>query len=749
MMKHNLTGMLLLTMICATGLPAATATPVAARQAAWQKHVSMAKASPFRDLEWRAVGPRKQGGRIESIACPVGQPSTIYVGAGSGNLWKTENNGITWTPIFEHESAFAIGAVAVAPSDASQVWVGTGEELMARSSYAGTGVFKSTDAGATWQNMGLADTFHIAKIVVHPTRPGTVYVAAIGHLYTDNAERGLFKTVDGGATWQKILFVNDRTGCMDLAMVDTAPDTLFAAMWPHERKAWGHVSYGRESGLYRSTDAGRSWQRLTKGLPSGEKVGRIGVAIAPSNPKVVYGICDVQSDAEGVYRSDDGGDTWRKVNKDPIRAGYDFSEIRVSPDNENEIYVPGQRSYHSVDGGRTYKQIEGTLVHLLRHNSRVLHLDAHDLWIDPANPDHLVLGNDGGLHISWDRGEAWLHMNNIPIGEFYAVWADMAKPYRIFGGTQDNAALFGPGRVPIKEGEPDPWRHVYLDPWGGGDSYFTYCDPDEPHIMYYEHQFGALRRKDMNTGKTKSIRPKVPRGEPKLKCNWMTPFILSHHNGPTIYFGAQSLFKSDDRGDTWQKISPDLSSQPGPGKQGNVPYGTITTLSESPLTQGLLYAGTDDGQVHVTRDDGKTWQRINQGLPDKWVSRVIASSHRDGIVYTSLTGYREDDTTVYLFRSEDYGQTWQAIGKPLPAESVNVIREDPRCPAVLYVGTDLGVYVSLDTGATWHSLCCNLPTTPVHDLFVHPRDNDLIAGTHGRSIFVMDISPIQKRAMEK
>jgi len=403
------------------------------------------------------------------------------------------------------------------------------------------------------------------------------------------------------------------------------------------------------------------------------------------------------------------------------------------------------RTYRSTDAGKTYQQIQGTLVHLLPHGSKVLHLDAHELWIDPRNTDHLILGNDGGLHFSYDRGNSWLHINNLPIAEFYAIWADMAKPYNIYGGTQDNAALMGPSTHEIRDDGGEEWKDIYIDPWGGGDSYFTYADPLQTNIVYFEQQFGDVQRKNLTTGETKRIAPRAARGEPALRFNWMTPFILSQHNPWTLYCGANRLFKSINRGDKWVAISPDLSTRPGPEKQGNVPYATITTISESPLRPGWLYVGTDDGLVHFTKDDGNTWTVIRQGLPDKWVSRVVASPHDEAEVYVSLTGYREDDFTPYLYRSTNNGQTWTSIAGNLPAEAINVIREDPNANGLLYVGTELGVYVSLNDGRQWQSLCNHLPSAAVHDIFVHPRDRELVIGTHGLSTFVLDVKPIQEQ----
>ncbi len=735
--------------------PTVPATSPEARLRAFAQHQGMERASPFATLAWRAVGPRMQGGRIEAIAVDPSRPSTIYAGAGAGNLWKSVNNGTTWTPIFEKESAFSIGDIAVSASHSNVVWVGTGEVLMARSSYAGTGVFKSTDAGATWTNMGLTDSHHIAQVVIHPTDPNRVWVAAIGHLYSDNQERGIYRTIDGGATWQRTLFVNDRTGAIDVVIDPSDPNVLYAAMWERSRKAWGHTTNGPGSGLFKSEDAGATWRRATSGLPTGPDVGRIGLAIAPSNPRVVYALVDNYAVAPAapariggeIYRSDDRGATWRKVNQEPVAAGYDFCLIQVAPDNENVLYLPNNRFMTSEDGGRTFRQIEGTLVHLLPHGSRVLHLDHHELWINPDQGDHMLLGNDGGLHLTYDRGRSWLHINNLPIGEFYAVTVDMDSPYNIYGGTQDNAALFGSSAQTLADDRGDEWTHVYLDRWGGGDSYFTYRDPLDTDLIYYEHQQGDLRRKRMSTGETASIRPPDIPGEPPLRSNWMTPFFPSRDATRTpraMYYGANRLFRSLDRGDRWTPISPDLTSNPA--RQGNVPWGTLTTVSESPLQPGLLYAGADDGYLHVTKDDGKTWTRIDKGLPDRWMTRVVASRHDAATVYVSLSGYRYDEFDAYVYVSRDFGATWTPMSANLPQEPVNVIAEDPSQAGVLYVGTDTGVFASIDGGRVWHALCANLPTIPVYDLVVHPREGELVIATHGRSIFVADIRSVRQAA---
>ncbi len=731
------------------------ATGPEARMEAWRDHVHLDETSPFRGMRWRPVGPKKAGARIEAIAAPPGVTGTIYVGVGSGNVWKTENNGITWTPIFEHESTFSMGDIAVSSSDPNVVWVGTGETQPRHSgySYAGTGVFRSTDGGRTWHDMGLHDTQHIGKVIIDPRDPDVVYVGAIGHFRSPNAQRGVFKTTDGGETWKKVLYVSDHTGVVDMAMDPADPNTLYA--W-----AWQLVS-GPESGLYKTTDGGTTWRHIENGLPAGP-MGRAGLDVALSDPNVVYAFIDNEApgndgrDIVGgeVYRSDDKGETWHKANQDDLYPafgiyGWKFCDVRVSPDDANEIYILGNRGYHSTDGGRTYQEFGQEILRVHDTRGKVLHLDQHEIWIDPTNPSRVLLGNDGGLFMSYDRARSWLHLNDIPAAEFYFVATDSRTPFRIYGGTQDNAALYGPSDARLEDATDDPWHHVYLDPWTGGDSFVTLPDPTNPDIVYYEHQNGAMRRMDLKGSSvvsggpsTVDIAPRAPKGEPAWRFGWYTPFIISRFDPRTLYAGGNKLLKSLDRGDHWFPVSPDLSD-PAQGEWGAVPYGTITMISESRFHQGLLYVGTEGGDVWRTRDDGASWTEVSSGLPHKWVSRVLASEHEAGTVYAAFTGYREDDFSAYLYASSDFGHTWRSIAANLPDESINVIAEDPVDADILYVGTDGGVYVSLDRGGSWQSLSATLPTTPVHDLTVQARDRELVAGTHGRSVWILDVAPLE------
>lgn len=738
-------------------VPTRLPTDSSTRLAAFQQHRQMTLASPFVGMQWTAMGPKINGGRVEAIAVPPGNTGTMYVGMASGSLWKTDNNGLTWRSMFANQSSFAIGDVAVAPSDANVVWVGTGEAQPRHSgyAYAGTGVFKSTDAGNTWQHMGLSDTHHIGKVLIDPRNADNVYVAAMGHFWSNNAQRGVFKTTNGGKSWTKTLYINDSTGVVDVVMDPSDSRVVYAWAW--------NISSGRNGGVFKSTDSGATWRHITAGLPTG-LMGRAGLDVAPSTPNVVYAYIDNQAPRSTkeqptvggeVYRSDDRGEHWRKVNIENLYSvfgefGWKFCDVRVAPDNADEIFILGNRGMHSTDGGKTYARIGEEILRVHDTPGKALHLDHHEIWIDPLNTNRILLGNDGGVFQSYDRGRTWLHMNNIPAVQFYFIAADTgAAPYRVFGGTQDNAAVYGPSTARVEDATADAWKYVYLDRWTGGDSYVTIPDPTDPRIVYYEHQNGGMLRMDI-TGTSVvtsgpsavNIRPRAPRGDTAYQFGWYTPFFLSRYDPKTLYVGGNRVLKSVNRGDSWTPMSPDLSDSPT-GLRGAIPLGTITMMSESPFSQGELFVGTEGGNIWRTTYDGAAWNNVSNGLPSKWVSRVIASEHRAGTVYASLTGYRQDDFTPYLYVSDNSGQQWRSIAAGLPTASINVIKEDPVRADVLYVGTDLGVYVSLDRGKSWLSLSGNLPTAAVHDLAVQAHEHELLLASYGLGAWKVDVGPLE------
>lgn len=738
-----------------TSARAQQATTAAERAAAWGQHQEMARTSFFHGLAWRADGPVKTGARVETIAIPPGNTGTIYVGTASGNLWKTVNNGLTWRPIFDHESTVAVGDVAVAPSDARTVWVGTGEAQPRFSGYdfPGTGVFKSTDAGAHWTAMGLDDTQHIGRVVIDPRNANVVYVAAMGHQWTPNDERGVFRTRDGGAHWQRVLFIDDSTGVIDVALDPADSRTLYAWGW--------HIEQGNAGGFFKSTDGGDHWRHIRAGLPSGP-LGRANIGVAPGDARVLYLFLDnrAPSTVKGrpyvggeVYRSDDAGEHWHKANTQDVYDvfgvfGWKFCDVHVDPRDANHLYILGNRGFQSHDGGATWTRIGDRILRVHDTDGRALHLDQHDLVIDPANPDRLLLGNDGGVFMSYDAGESWLHLNNIPVSQMYFVATDDRRPYNIYAGTQDNAAVYGPSNASLDDAEPARWRSVYLDRWTGGDSFVTLPDPTDPDVVYYEHQNGDMRR--MNLAGTSvltggpsatDIRPRAPDNAPRVRFSWYTPFLISHYSPRTLYAGGNQVLKSTDRGDHWTVVSPDLGDPPG-GDRDLVTTGALTRLAESPIRRGMLAGGTEGGRLWLTTDDGAHWERVGAGLPAEWTTSVVLSRWDAGTMYASFTGFRQDDERPYVFVSTDTGRTWRSIAASLPLESVHVIKEDPLAPNVLYVGTDLGVYLSRDRGAHWESLSGTLPTTPVMDLTVQARERELVIGTYGRGAWILDLTPV-------
>ena len=738
----------------------------------------------LKTLDYRAIGPTRQSGRFVDFAVPLQRPNTFYAAAASGGLWKTENNGQTFEPLFENEKVFSIGDVAVAPSNPDILWLGSGEANNSRSTYWGDGVYKSADAGKTWRNMGLKESHHIGRILINPANSNTVYVAALGHLYSENAERGVYKTTDGGIMWTRVLDVvaDGRTiGVVDLVMDPADPETLYAASYDRLRKPWTFQLGGPGSGIHKSADGGRTWTKLTNGLPGGI-LGRIGLAISQKNPKVLYAmvenankpgmspedrwkeIVDGKSsrgmiDGE-IYRSDDAGSTWRKVSPDKLSIGgapgYYYGQIIIDPNNDENVFILSVGVLGSRDGGKTWEPP-------FRFGG-----DNHALWIDPKDSSHMLLGYDHGMGVTWDGGKNWYHPDFLSLAQFYAIDFDMSYPYRVAGGLQDNGSLMGPstkagggpsGRRGVTGGGIPPGPPIRLEDWfgmGGGDGMYNVFDRATNRYLYNESQFGLLSRVDLVTGESKGI--SYQRLKPETRWNWCAPIHVSVHNSDTIYHCGNIVVMSTNRGESWTEISPDLTTNDkskmqadGKGGDGNIQYGTITTFDESPLVPGLLWAGTDDGNVWVSRDNGKAWTKLNDkiaGNPGYWVSRVAASNFDPGTAYVSYTGLRNDDFRPFVYKTTDYGATWTPLAGGLAEGSVNVIREDVKNPNLLFAGTDFGVYVSIDGGKAWMKMKNDLPTQPVHDLKVHPREADLIVATHGRGAYIVDIKPLQELTSE-
>ncbi len=748
-------------------------TDPALRLKGFDQHQAMKAASPFKDLKWQWIGPRNVSGRCTDVAVvtPHGRSFTMYVATASGGLWKTENEATTWEPVFEQGPSTSIGDVTVAPSNPNIVWIGTGEANIFRSSQAGIGIYKSVDAGKTWRHMGLSDTYTIPRIVIHPTNPDIVYVAASGHEWTPNAERGVYKTIDGGKTWQKALYVDDRTGAIDLVMDPGDPNTLYAATWQRIRLKWNDPrtfpNYSG-SGIYKTVDGGKTWKPIDAGLPAAKSRGRIGLDVCLSKPQVVYALVDnyeiarqpneeEKNDSYGlpssgfikgatVYRSDDRGEHWAQVSglvspeqktfmeESTGTYGWVFGQIRVDPNDANTVYTMGLGLNASSDGGRTFKALDTPGG------------DHHGLWIDPANSNFLVNVFDQGFAISYDRGKTWKDSHlTLPVCQFFNVAYDMDTPFHVLGSMQDHGSFRGP--VDLTRGR-DKIPTVEFENTPGGEGSSHAVDPLNPNIVYSSGFYGTLTRSDLaapRAQRSKLLLPARYPDEPPLRGEWLAPTILSPHGGHIVYHGMQYVLRSMDRGDTWEVISPDLTAA-SDAEKGDIPYHTVFAIAESPLRFGLIYAGTDDGRVHVTKDGGKTWTDIGAGAaPHKWVSRLVASAFDLGTVYMTQNGKREDDFTPYVWRSTDFGKTWTSIAAGIPLGPVNVIREDPVDKQVLYVGTDLGVYVTTDGGKSWAVLGGNLPSAYVHDLIVHPRDNIVVVATHGRGMWALDADTVNKK----
>jgi photosystem II stability/assembly factor-like uncharacterized protein len=733
----------------------------------------MKQSSPFKDLKWQFIGPKNVSGRCLDIAvvAPRGKNYTIYIASASGGLWKTENEGTTWDPVFDQAPSTTIGDVTVAPSNPNIVWIGTGEANIFRSSQAGVGVYKSVDAGKTWQHMGLSDTYTIPRIVIHPTNPDILYVAAGGHEWTTNAERGVFKTTDGGRTWQKVLYVNEKTGANDLVMDPSDPNTLYATTWQRTRLKWNDPRNFPDytgSGVYKTIDGGSTWKPINQGLPEARYRGRTGIDLCLTKPNVVYAFVDnyetareptqvERADSYGlpssgiikgatVYRSDDKGETWTQVSgltpeqkqfmeRHSSTYGWVFAQIRVDPNDPNTVYTMGLALNMSADGGRTFSRVNAPGG------------DDHGLWIDPDNSNYLINVCDVDAAISYDRGKTWKNLTgNLPVTQFYNVAYDMDTPFHVIGAAQDSGSHRG--YVDLSRGR-DRIPTVDFERAPGGEGSTHTIDPSNSNLVYSSGSYGNFTRADLSKGRGERGRPLLPmryEDEPKFRGQWHAPTVLSPHSNAIIYHGMQYLLMSRDRGDTWELISPDLTYNT-PGETGDIRYHTIYAISESPLRFGLIYVGTDDGKVQVTRDGGKTWAEIMTGLPyQKWISSMAASAYSLGTVYMTQNGKRDDDFTPYVYKSANYGKTWTSIAANIPLGPVNVIREDPVDGNILYVGTDTGIYVTTDGGKSWSVLGANLPATYAHDLIIHPRDNIIVIATHGRGMWALDANPVNKKA---
>ncbi|MFC2157120.1 hypothetical protein ACFLT9_04725 [Acidobacteriota bacterium] len=749
----------------------------------------------IKDLKWRNIGPANMIGRISDFEALESDFTQVLIGSASGGVWKSVNAGTTWEPIFDKYGSASIGDVAFFQKDPNIIWVGTGEECPRNSIAWGDGIYKSIDGGKTFKHMGLKSTHSIAKVITHPTDPDLVYTAAAGHTWGYSGDRGLFKTTDGGKTWQKLtngLPDDGKTGAIDLVMHPSNPDVLYVGFWQRLRQPWRFDSGGPNGGIFVTSDAGKSWKKLTNGLPEGD-LGKIGLAISRSNPDVLMAIVehsfqpqqtiregqtqkpnpefkDMSKLGTGIYRSEDGGESWIFMNRINNRPFY-YSHIYINPLDDKLIYYLYSSMVYSEDGGKTLKQVAG------------LHPDFHTMWLDPTNKNRFYVGQDGGASITHDHGKTWILFDNICVSQFYAVSADMRDPYYVYGGLQDNGSWGGPSMS--REGK------ILTDSWfnfGGGDGFYTQNDPTDWRIAYAESQGGNIMRVNLETRETTRIRPSQQttynwkdhapeaKREPQqpgqrggmgsrqrspFRQNWSSPILISPHNPGTLYFGGDHVFKSIDRGDHWRIISPDLTtnnpdkhSKPTGGitldQTGAETHCTVTTLSESPITPGLVWAGTDDGNVQVTQNDGDTWTDVRKNIPDVppeiWVSRVEASRFDEGTCYVTFDGHRSDLFKPFVFKTTDFGKTWTNISSNLPEGGpVYVIQEDLKNKNLLFVGTEFAVFYSLTGGKSWTKFNINLPTVAVHDLVIHPRDNDLIAGTHGRGIWIMDdISPLQQ-----
>ncbi len=700
-------------------------------------------------VEWVSLGPVVNSARVEAVQADPAHPGVIYVAFGSGNLWKTVNNGVTWRPLFENQVSHGIGDFALAPSDPNIIYLGTGESLKKARNFTipGTGIYRSDDAGETWRHLGLSDSWHVGEIAVHPTNPDIVVVAVLGHFWSSNSNRGLYLTEDGGATWKHVLSIDDKTGANDVVWALNDPNVVYASMWEN----YPDVS-GVNSSVYRSSDGGKTWSRCGQGLPVGDQVGRIGLAVSQANSNKVYALVDNRErignkGAAQVFKSMNGGESWAQTHEADLkifsRIGWYFADLYVNPQDDEEIFGLGVRVAHSADGGKSFDLLSGKVSHVVPSAASGLHLDHCEMWIHPQNPNHILLGNDGGLYQSFDKGNSWTHFNNIPAGEFYDIALSPDSPCQIYAGAQDDASVFGPSR---EMSGVERWKYLWIDPWNGGDGCVSQVDPSDSNTVYYSAQEGAFRRKEMDKNRSVGIRPQLPKTHSgKLVFNFVAPMIISPHDSNTLYLAGNYVFKSSNRGDDWEVVSPDISKT----QDRKLDSKAAGAIAESSLKQGLLYLGTDQGAFWVSENGGKNWEQRSNQLPPGYIRSICPSCHSESTVYLTVTGLNNDDLSCHVFASTDKGTTWQSISSNLPNEPANVILEDPVYEDVLYAGLFRAVYISIDRGKTWSMLGRNMPAISVSDLEIHSIENDLVVATHGRGIYKLNLDPIHSLVKNK
>ncbi|HEY0658754.1 MAG TPA: hypothetical protein VGD05_09780, partial [Pyrinomonadaceae bacterium] len=708
----------------------------------------------FAGMRFRSIGPAVTSGRVNMFAVDPNDRAKYYIAVASGGVWKTVNAGTTWTPVFDGEGSYSIGAIALDPKNTATVWVGTGEYNSQRSVGYGDGVYRSDDGGRSWRNMGLKTSEHIGRIAIDPRDSNVVFVAAQGPLWSAGGERGLYKTTDGGKTWKAVISVSENTGVTDVVIDPANPDTMYAAAWQRRRHFYTLVNGGPESALYKSTDGGNTWTKLRSGLPPGD-LGRIGIDISPVNPNVVYATIEASGNLSGIFRSNDRGATWERTSPNIAQAMY-YGQVVADPKNVDRIYIPNVVLQVSDDGGRTQRPLV----------SRLVHVDYHAVWVDPKNTDYILVGNDGGVYESFDRGANWHFKANLPVAQFYDIAVDNNVPfYNVYGGTQDNNSLGGPVRTRNNAG-------IINADWfvtNGGDGFRSQVDPLDPNIIYAESQNGGLVRFDKRTGENVDIPPIEGKNDESQRYNWDSPFIISPHSNTRLYFAGHKLFKSDNRGDDWKVISGDLTRRldrnalPVMGKiqspdaiaknQSTALFGNASAMSESPKKQGLIYIGTDDGLIQVTENDGGSYRKIDKcpGVPDmSYVSRVLASQHDANTVYALFNNHQNGDFKPYILKSADTGKTWTSIAGNLPARgSLYAIAEDHVNPNLLFAGTEFGFFFTVDGGKQWVQIKSGLPTIAVRDIAIQRTENDLLLGTFGRGIYVLDnYAPLRQTRKE-